>query len=374
MWANGAFTTHSTPRQHIVGSFLQPLAELWKIVAPVIVSDQTTGGLIIQFSSPTTWFPSGTRLVLITVGVSIVVSLLGINTLRNWLRKPPSFESIKLTRLKTGGKVVTAAISADGQNLAYVTTEAGKQTLCIKQLTTATSIVEIIPAMEADYLGLTFSPDGNIIYFVRSTPSEANTVHRMLAWGRSSMPVTRNVDGAVALSRDGKRIAYLRSYPDQNETALIVAQADGSGERKLAVLKGRSDAFVPGVGPAWSPDGKTIALAATHDDANGADQKLLAVNVADGMVNPIGTARLQQVGSLAWLVGGSALVTTGKEKLSDSSQIWQIAYPSGEMRRLTNDSSDYRHLTLTRDSRQIVAVQSSHGSESRDVVVLSGTK
>ena len=47
--------------------------------------------------------------------------------------------------------------------------------------------------------------------------------------------VLTGFDGPVTFSPDGKRLAFRRYYPQQGETALIVANAeDGSGEQILA--------------------------------------------------------------------------------------------------------------------------------------------
>ena len=60
-----------------------------------------------------------------------------------------------------------SAISPDGRYLAYATDEGEKQSLWLRQVSTGSDI-QLLPAEESDYLGLTFTPDGNYVYFVRS--------------------------------------------------------------------------------------------------------------------------------------------------------------------------------------------------------------
>ena len=71
-----------------------------------------------------------------------------------------SFENFKPAKLTSNGNVVTAAISPDGKDFAYVSGDSGKQTLWIRPVVTNGSDTEIVPASEGNYLGLSFSPDG----------------------------------------------------------------------------------------------------------------------------------------------------------------------------------------------------------------------
>ncbi len=51
------------------------------------------------------------------------------------------------------------------------------------------------------------------------------------------------------------------------------------------------------------------------------------------------------------------IITAADEPVSPV-QIWYVSYPEGTTRRITNDSNDYRDLSLTADSRALVSVQS----------------
>ena len=74
------------------------------------------------------------------------------------------FASVSLNRLTTTGAAGSAAISDDGRYVAYVVTEGGKSGLWLRQVAT-TSNVAIVPAAEVQFHGVTFSPDGNYIYY-----------------------------------------------------------------------------------------------------------------------------------------------------------------------------------------------------------------
>ena len=49
---------------------------------------------------------------------------------------------------------------------------------------------------------------------------------------------------------------------------------------------------------------------------------------------------------------------TAKDRLSGPEQIWEVSYPGGEAKQLTNDLNDYRSLSLNLDSSVMAAVQS----------------
>src|SRR5262249_9722743 len=66
----------------------------------------------------------------------------------------------------------------------------------------------------------------------------------------------------------------------------------------------------------------------------------------------------QRVERIAWLADGSGLVLPAAEKGAGSFQIWRLAYPGGDARRITNDLSSYRGMSLSADSRVMVTVQS----------------
>jgi Tol biopolymer transport system component len=307
---------------------------------------------------------TGTRLVLTTVVIAVLISAFGIYVLRRRNASPPSFENAKASKLTTSGNVVAAAISADAQVFAYVTSAGDKQTVFLKPVAAAAGkSVELIGPVDANYHGLTLSPDANFIYFVRSTPGASGSIHRLPLRGGPPVELFREVNSTACLSPDGQLLAYLRAFPEQKETALIIGRTDGTGERKLAVLKEPNDAFVMTGGPSWSSNGKLIATATVN-------QGLVAVSATDGALRPIGNPGLRQVGRVAWMADGKSLLITANDQESQPTQVWQLTYPSGASHRITNDPNAYRQLSLSKDSRQLLALQIAVGSETGDVVLI----
>lgn len=141
---------------------------------------------------------------------------------------------------------------------------------------------------EADW-----SPDGGRI-LVSLTPQDDDYPARSslqvvdAATGKRTVLVRDAADGSWSPS--GDRIAYVRvprSCEEYECRDLYVANADGSGARRITTLRDRGDFS----SPSWSPDGERIAFAS---DRNGGSTELYSVR-------PDGTC-------LTWLTNGTAYV------------------------------------------------------------------
>lgn len=296
--------------------------------------------------------------VAVLVAVTIVGLFLRLQTKPNERSQP-----LQLTRLTHTGKVWRAAISPDGKYVAYVTQETDKQSLWVRQVATAAN-VQIVPPAEALYWGLAFSRDGDHVYFVRAESKIGTSIFEVAVLGGPITRLVESADSTFAVSPDGKQFAYVRTEEEQNEAALIVANADGSGERTLVTRRAPDFFYTHWDGIAWSPDGRTIACQAGSTDAGGFYRNVVAVHVEDGSEKPITTKRWKWISGLAWLANGSGLFLSASDQSAgwDSRQIWQITYPDGEARRITNDLSGYMGLSLTADAATVLTVQQTTAS------------
>jgi len=84
---------------------------------------------------------------------------------------------------------------------------------------------------------------------------------------------------------------------------------------------------------------------------------VIDVRIEDGAEEPIGSHRWASVGQVAWVSDGRGLIIVATDRGSGSGQIWQLSYPAGEVRRITNDLNDYEGIDLTADSNSLVTIQ-----------------
>ena len=85
---------------------------------------------------------------------------------RQWSRsRVPNLQTAEITKLTDSGTAAYVAISPDGRYVVYALREGGKLGLWVRQVATR-SDVQILAPDAVDFQGLSFSPDGNYIYFV----------------------------------------------------------------------------------------------------------------------------------------------------------------------------------------------------------------
>src|SRR5687768_2531175 len=312
-----------------------------------------------------------------------------------WSRpaKPAPFQQMQITKLTFTGKATNAVISPDGKQVVYVVDDGGRRSLWLRQVATATD-VQLAAPEDIYYFSLTISPDGNFLYYAYGGTTIQNRVlYRMPVLGGTPRKVVDDIGSPIGFSPDGKQIAFVRSrlreggVPGgvrggigqgeggliQGESALMIANADGTEERKIATRQGGPNRFgnLFNGGVAWSPDGRRIATVARGTDSAGRFQNVIEVPVEGGAERVLTSQRWYQIQRLTWLSDGSGLVMTAAEKASDNRrrQIWHLSYPGGEARKITNDLNNYTSISLNADSSVLVTVQE---NETTDIWVAPG--
>src|SRR5262249_47473817 len=153
------------------------------------------------------------------------------------------------------------------------------------------------PVRDRDIGQLVFSPDGHYIYFIKADKLDSRVgLYYLPVLGGVPTKVITDVWG-YSLSPDGTRVAFVRNSRLTGESALMIANADGTAERKLAVHQ-LSDPFVF---PAWSPDGTVIICSAGNREVSGERMYPVEVRVADGAERVLTSKRWVYLGNILWL-------------------------------------------------------------------------
>ncbi len=298
------------------------------------------------------WFGGGAALVVIAVLASLLLhGMFGHHD-------EASFAQMTITPITSTGNIHSATISTDGKWLAYVSDDNGQHALYVRQVATG-STAQVVHGSSEEITGLSFSLDGNYLYFERREPGTGYQIlSQVPSLGGTPRQITKDIDSPIGFSPDGKSFVFVRQSTAAKTSALMTANSDGSGERAIRILK------VPEMfgtsGPAWSPDGKRIALSKTP---KGDFTNFIAETVAvdSGTETRLGTREWNSIGQVSWLPSGKSVIFGAPpDKASFNSQLWEVSYPSGETRRITNDLTNYVGTSLTADGSALATVKSTY--------------
>jgi serine/threonine protein kinase/Tol biopolymer transport system component/tetratricopeptide (TPR) repeat protein len=269
---------------------------------------------------------------------------------------PKHFETIQTEKLTAFGNVIDVALSPDGKYLAYVMEEAGKQGLWVRQTAIANS-TRIVAPTGAIYRGVTFSKDGNYIYYVAQAPdSRDGVLSRVPAFGGSARQLITDVDSPISLSPDAKRVAFIRSNADQGEDVLIIANEDGGSESPISSIKFPQH-YSLRTAPAWSPDGKQMVLVSEVADEAGFYTKLSAIDLESRKERTISTRRWLEMEDVGWVPDGSGLVISAQDNSSPFYRLWLVDPVKNEERKLTSDLNDYLAVSMSTTPLLLLTVQ-----------------
>ncbi|HKO96786.1 MAG TPA: protein kinase [Pyrinomonadaceae bacterium] len=266
-----------------------------------------------------------------------------------------SFTSMKVTRLSAAnGEARIAVISPDGKYVAHSIEVGSQQSLWIGQTATSSDQQEIVTGADVRYVGLAFSPDGNFVYYVvKQRNNSIGLLYKVPVLGGTPTRLVTDIDSTVTFSPDGTQMAFLRGS-SEGERSILIANADGTAERKLRTRSG-NEFYVFG-GPAWSPDGKKIACGA--GTRNPAAMSVVEVDVNDGSERRITARNWVSTAQVAWLSDSSGLIVNAIDQSANAVlQLWYIPYPRGDAQRITNDLSSYNGVSMPKAANTIVSLQ-----------------
>jgi Tol biopolymer transport system component len=312
--------------------------------------------------------------------------VLGPNTSR--LATPLTSRSYEIVQLTTTGQAMTAAISRDGRFVVYAQRENGgtlPNALWTRQIGTSSRGVRIVdPDPQINVLAPTVTPDGDFVDFIRQdsgTILDVDLVRVPRLGDGPPQPIAENVWGPVGWAPDGRRMAFVRFAFDTQASSLVVANADGSNQQTLA--RRAAPVVFPVLGlqgrgllvrPAWSPDGRTIAMFEFNLQQPGA--RVVFIDVAShSETSRDAHAAAPALEGLAWL-GPTSLVLSQADSVGRGTQLWRMSYPDGVVTPLTNDLSSYlgvdvdeqrRNLVTTRREQRIAVYIDTAGGDTQEV-------
>jgi serine/threonine protein kinase/Tol biopolymer transport system component len=278
------------------------------------------------------------------------------------------FERIEVTKLTTNGNASRAAISPDGKYVAYVTSESGKESLWLRQVSIS-STAQLVQPREGRYLGAAFSPDGDFVYFgyASSDRNDAGQIYRLpvLAIGGVATRIDAT-EGPRSISHDKQRMAFIRYDHPNRKDQLIVANAGGGGEQVVATRAWPqhfgSDLLSK---PEWSTDNKSLLLPMISSDPKSSNDvavnyslSIYEKNLVTGAEQtiPLTPEKFDELGNVSLYPDGSGIILPGRAHGASFLQIWQLLR-DGSKRSITSDLSDYRELSLSGDGSAFVTVQ-----------------
>jgi eukaryotic-like serine/threonine-protein kinase len=266
---------------------------------------------------------------------------------------PAPQPTMQLTRLTTDGRNGATSISPDGKYVVYSSGSEHDRSLWVRQTATG-SAVQIMPPAVGTYRGTSFSPDGNHVYYTwTSSQNVRGTLFEISTLGGTPKQLLTGIEGPVTFSPDGKSMAFARG-----EGKLVTANIDGTNEKDIYSADPATE-WISSEGPAWSPDGRVIVFG-KGSSIGGLSMTLMEINSNGGEPRPVTDSHWKgEIYRTVWLKDGSALIVTASEAFSAGSQVWMVPYPTGAVRKVTNDLNGYGtfSLAVTDDGGTIVTVQ-----------------
>jgi serine/threonine protein kinase/Tol biopolymer transport system component len=273
-------------------------------------------------------------------------------------RENASFMQMSISPITSTGNIHSATISLDGKWLAYVSDDKRGHAIYVRQLATGSTAL-VVGGSAGEIGGVTFSQDGNYLYFVKHEQGTGlGILFEVPSLGGTPRQLIVDVDSPITFSPDGRRFAFVRQSTQTKTSSLISANADGTGEKAIRVL--HAPEYFSQTGPGWSPDGKRIAVSKTP---LGDFTKFYIETVAvdSGAETRLGARDWNYISQISWMPDGSAILFgSAAEKTSFNAQLWELSYPDGNTRRITNDLNNYSRVSITADASSLATVKSSY--------------
>jgi len=270
---------------------------------------------------------------------------------------PLSLDGVHIEQLTSTGDALRPALAPDGRYLAYIRLQDGALSLHVRQAATAATVEIVPPEPGVGLFGATVSPDSAFVDYVRRAQGQPFELWRVPFLGGVPKLVRGPVHSPIGWSLDGRQYAFIRADSSRGSTSVVVVNADGSEERVLAERE-RPAQFVslmittrPSIAPAWSRNGRLLAVVGAGAGADPGDGDLTFIDVATGGQHSVPLPS-NAVRGLVWYDEGTLLLNAAQP--GSSLQLHQLSYPTGRLEPLTRDVNDYDGISLAADGRTLI--------------------
>jgi hypothetical protein len=303
------------------------------------------------YRRPRRWAAVAGVLVLVG-GLTAVLVTLRFGTGNSIAAPSISIVDLQIARLTSTGDAVRPALAPDGNYLAFIRRQNGRDGVYVRQMATATTAEIVAPEPDVTLWGTTVSPDGGFVDYVRRSGGQPFELWRVPFLGGTPRRVLDGVNSPIGWSPDGRRFAFIRADFARGTTGIVLADADGSNQQVLAERQRPAQFFSlaiatrPSVAPTWSPDGRVLAVAGAGagTDPEAGDLAFIDVNSRAIRTMPLPSSEIRGV---VWFA--ESLLILDIALPGAPLQLHQLSYPVGTISPLTRDVQRVRrHQPLGR--------------------------
>jgi len=319
--------------------------QTWKIKQPGLLTRLKSQALLTT-DFLLTEIRSHKKAALFTWVTGVLVGLLLIPTIVSFINSPRNSQPSlpEMTLLTNSGSAVCSAISRDGKWVVHAEELGGNQRLSLTNTASSTS-VELVAAANVRYLGVTFTHDGNYIYFTRFENTRVNLYRLAIPGGASLVKIKEGLDSPISLSPQDDRFAFVRLDKNTVVSSLILSAIDGSNEQVLATRQNNGSFSLNGL--AWSPDGNFIVCPVNSWNKGYMAAKLVAYDIQTNSARLVGNQEWFSILKVAWQDDMSSLIISARARPSSPVHLWRVNFPDGGVELITNDLSDYTDVSVS---------------------------
>jgi Tol biopolymer transport system component/DNA-binding winged helix-turn-helix (wHTH) protein len=295
---------------------------------------------------------------MIVLSVLIVLGVVERSRISAIFHRQANFDlsQLDVRRVTDNGSSFDAALSPDGKFLVYQTLDRDKFSVWLMEPATG-SRVQIVTPGDQRRSGFVFSPGGDQLYFISSDrqAGSVSNLYRMPRLGGDPVKILEQLDSAVSFSPDGSEFAFIRNDKTAGESSLMISSIAGDSVRSIASRK-LPNLYPTGKRPAWSPDGRSIAVIGRNTDEK--FLRVLLVDIGDRSERPLSNENWSAVQDVAWLANSNKLLVTAQDDINFGPlQLWKVSTLDGTAEKVSRELQSYVGLSVDQNASTLVSTR-----------------